>query len=274
MTLVLSLFPGGGLLDAAFELEGFTVVKGPDPLWGGDIREFDPPAGHFEGIIGGDPCQAHSRMSHLVRAKGLEPAFPDLTPEYRRIVERARPIWFLRENVPDAPDLQPEAYDVHSFLLDHSTLDRGDGTGHEQRRRRRFWFGVDQDPYEYRWRRISDDFVYCRLHDREAAGCDCVELLEKAPDLRAYMDFALFELPDVKKVPAVTGAHSANGDAEVGLQPRRSIEEMLRLQGLPANWLEHQPWTMEAKRKIIGNGVPIPMGRQLARAIGRAMGDA
>jgi len=28
--LVLSLFPGIGLLDRAFEEEGFTVVRGPD----------------------------------------------------------------------------------------------------------------------------------------------------------------------------------------------------------------------------------------------------
>jgi hypothetical protein len=36
--LVLSLFSGIGLLDYAFELEGFTVVRGPDLLWGGDVR--------------------------------------------------------------------------------------------------------------------------------------------------------------------------------------------------------------------------------------------
>ena len=36
MHLVLSLFPGIGLLDMAFEEEGFTVVRGPDLLWGGD----------------------------------------------------------------------------------------------------------------------------------------------------------------------------------------------------------------------------------------------
>jgi hypothetical protein len=32
--LVLSLFPGIGLLDMAFEEEGFCVVRGPDLLWG------------------------------------------------------------------------------------------------------------------------------------------------------------------------------------------------------------------------------------------------
>jgi DNA (cytosine-5)-methyltransferase 1 len=35
--LVLSLFPGIGMLDSAFEQEGFCVVRGPDVLWGGDI---------------------------------------------------------------------------------------------------------------------------------------------------------------------------------------------------------------------------------------------
>src|SRR6185436_8832391 len=51
--LVLSLFPGIGLLDMAFEEEGFCIVRGPDLLWGGDIRKFHPPAGRFDGVIGG-----------------------------------------------------------------------------------------------------------------------------------------------------------------------------------------------------------------------------
>jgi DNA (cytosine-5)-methyltransferase 1 len=58
--LVLSLFPGIGLLDLAFEEEGFCVVRGPDVLWGGDVRRFHPPAGKFYGIIGGPPCQSFS----------------------------------------------------------------------------------------------------------------------------------------------------------------------------------------------------------------------
>ena len=44
------LFPGIGLLDMAFEKEGFCVVRGPDLLWGGDIRSFHPPAGKFDGV--------------------------------------------------------------------------------------------------------------------------------------------------------------------------------------------------------------------------------
>jgi len=266
MMLVLSLFPGGGLLDYAFEAEGFCVVRGPDPLWGGDIRRFHPPPGRFDGIIGGDPCQSHSALANLVRAKGLEPSFPDMTPEYQRVVEEARPAWFLRENVPQAPDIKPAGYTVRSFMLDNSTLDSGDGTGNEQMRRRQFWFGV-----------------------REG----------ECPELRQWMDFALFELPEKReavsgghdsgegsdlthwrnrkraKQQSVTGRHHSNelrttkvrGEGWVGQQPRRDLGEMLRLQGLPEDWLDYQPWTMGAKRKIVGNGVAVPMGRQLARAI-------
>jgi len=307
--LVLSLFPGIGMLDMGFEQEGFCVVRGPDVLWGGDVCTFNPPAGKFQGVIGGDPCQSHSALANLVRAKGLEPSFPDMTPQFKRVVELAQPEWFLRENVRAAPDLIPVGYDVRSFLLDHSTLDSGDGTGNEQMRRRRFWFGV--------------------------RGAEC-------PELRQWIDFALFELPDA--VPAVTQrADSGRGDvlekrrypnqsdrtksqavsgdtrsvpvkiggsgkvkrtAVGGAQghvddlnfyrvrkvapvtgrnegrvgspekdyspPRRTLGEMCELQGLPPDWLEHQPWTMQAKRKMIGNGVPIPMARALARAVRKA----
>lgn len=83
--LVLSLFPGIGLLDRAFEEHGFTTVRGPDVLWGGDIHRFHAPHGVFTGIIGGPPCPAHSPMRHIVWAKGHQTK-PDLVPEFCRIV--------------------------------------------------------------------------------------------------------------------------------------------------------------------------------------------
>lgn len=68
--LVLSLFPGIGLLDMAFEEEGFVIVRGPDLLWGGDIRRFHPPAGKFDGVIGGPPCQAFSQANGVGDSAG------------------------------------------------------------------------------------------------------------------------------------------------------------------------------------------------------------
>ncbi len=58
--LVLSLFPGVDLLGRAFSAAGYTVVAGPDPIVGGDIRDFAGVIGRFDGVIGGPPCQGFS----------------------------------------------------------------------------------------------------------------------------------------------------------------------------------------------------------------------
>lgn len=68
--LVLSLFPGVGLLDMAFEAEGFTVVRGPDLLWGGDIRRFHAPAGRFEGFPADRPKGREDHLPALDAAEG------------------------------------------------------------------------------------------------------------------------------------------------------------------------------------------------------------
>lgn len=87
--LVLSLFPGIGLLDRAFEEAGFCVVRGPDILWGGDIRNFHPPENHFWGIIGGPPCQDFSSLRRaLPTGYGLE-----MLGEFARCVTEANPEW-------------------------------------------------------------------------------------------------------------------------------------------------------------------------------------
>ena len=44
------------------------------------------------------------------------------------------------------------------------------------------------------------------------------------------------------------------------------LSEMCRLQGLPEDFLAESPFTMTAKRQMVGNGVPLFMGRVLARA--------
>lgn len=102
MDLVLSLFPGVGLLDMAFEETGFCVVRGPDTLWGGDVRRFHPPSGVFWGTIGGPPCQEFSGMRRTApTGYGVE-----MLREYGRVVLEARPEWFLMENVARVPDIE------------------------------------------------------------------------------------------------------------------------------------------------------------------------
>jgi DNA (cytosine-5)-methyltransferase 1 len=97
--LVLSVFPGIGLLDRGFEQVGFCVVRGPDLLWGGDVRRFHPPAGHFAGVIGGSPCQDFS-SARRAPPTGYGQAMLD---EFVRVVAAACPAWWLLENVSRVP---------------------------------------------------------------------------------------------------------------------------------------------------------------------------
>lgn len=240
--LVLSLFPGIGMLDHAFELEGFCVVRGPDVLWGGDIRRFHPPAGRFDGVIGGPPCKAHSPLANIVRAvHGPEAVAPDLIPEFNRCVSEAAPTWFVMENVPRAPLPAVEGYEVHDVILNNRWL------GEDQNRIRRFSFGTRDGR---------------RLHPQLAA-----------------LESAKFE-------PAVTASNGGRrakvvrdsngkvrgkqGGADWHRLRNRSVGELCRLQGLNEDYLDRAPFTLKAKKEVIGNGVPIAMGRAIAKAVREA----
>lgn len=242
MTLVLSLFPGIGLLDRAFEEEGFCVVRGPDLLWGGDIKNFHPPAGRFDGVIGGPPCQLFSQLRHLVPTAGLK--YGNQIPEFERVVAESRPDFFLMENVPDAPLPGVPGYVVRDVVLNNRWL------GEEQERTRRFSFG-------------TRDGQKLRL---QVVALECAEYSQAVTS-------------SLRKVPVAIGG---NGRPKRTVKPdgrrpgpdcgaRAALEEMLRLQGLPTTFFgDDSPFTMTAKRKMIGNGVPLPMGRAIAQAVKKA----
>jgi DNA (cytosine-5)-methyltransferase 1 len=231
--LVLSLFPGIGLLDMAFEEEGFCVVRGPDLLWGGDVRNFHPPAGRFDGVIGGPPCQAHSTMKHLALLGNGVPAgvHGDMIPDFCRVVAEAAPSWFVMENVPQAPDPHVAGYSVAARKLNNRWL------GEDQNRVRKFWFGSR---------------AALRFQIQEAA------LLSPT-----------FE-------PAVLAGHGpALGQRVRGIQGR-SWQQGARLQGLPESWIarmEEMPFTVHGFKRVVGNGVPLPMGRAVAQAVKRALAE-
>lgn len=129
--LVLSLFPGIDLFGRGFEQEGFCVVRGPDTLFGGDIRSFHPLPGQFAGVIAGSPCQDFSRLRRAPpTGYGLE-----MLEQFARCVTAAEPDWFLLENVPGVPDIQIDSYTVQRFDL------RATECGLTQSRLRHFQFG-------------------------------------------------------------------------------------------------------------------------------------
>ncbi len=238
MTLVLSLFPGLGLLDRAFEDEGFCVVRAPDLLWGGDIKRFPPPADRFDGIIGGPPCTWWSRMANIARAQGFT-VKPDMIPEFVRCVRAARPRWFLMENVEAAPPPIVPGYIVSSFLLNNRWL------GEKQNRLRRFSFGHPEG---------------------KSLLLDSLVLLED-PDFEPAVLANGMRQVDVK----IGGSgKTKRGRATIGR--RRTIGDACELQGLPRDFFgPDSPFTQAGKALMVGNGVPQAVGRALARAVKQAL---
>lgn len=241
--LVLSLFPGIGLLDMAFEMEGFCVVRGPDVLWGGDVKRFEPPAGRFDGIIGGPPCQLFSALKRLNPLAGEKHG--NLIPEFERVCENAAPQWFVMENVPGAPEPVVPGYEVRSLILNNRDF------GEIQERTRRFSFGTrDGRPL------LPEIAVFANPRHQQAvtrsARAVPVKLGGSGKVKRTY-----------------TGDGKRHGPS---MGPRMTVPDMLELQGCPREMLDDAPFTESAKRQVIGNGVPIPMGRAIARAVKEAVG--
>lgn len=240
--LVLSLFPGVGLLDRAFEAEGFTVVRGPDVLWGGDIRAFHAPPGVFAGVIGGPPCQRFSGLANICRARyGEESLAPDLIPEFCRVVVEAQPTWFVMENVVGAP------LPVVSGFIGSDVVLNNRECGGVQNRVRRFTFGTRSGvalPVE----RSSEPAVWEPAVTSTAGG---------------------------RRARAVLGENGRPIGKQAragGLLKMRTIREMAILQGLPGDFLEDAPFTDKGKREVIANGVPLPLGMAVAQAVKVATG--
>ena len=126
--LILSIFPGIGVWEIAFQELGYCVVRGPEILLGHDLRKWSPAGGKFDGVIGGIPCQAFSRARRIGKGD-RNSLWGDMTPEYNRIVREAKPKWWLSENVPEAP--LPDGANWNA-ILDAANY------GATQRRRRRF----------------------------------------------------------------------------------------------------------------------------------------
>lgn len=224
--LVLSLFPGIGLLDHAFEAEGFTIVRGPDLLWGGDVHRFHVPAGVFAGVIGGPPCQQHSTAGEIIGTQAL-----DLIPEFVRVVDEAQPGFVVMENVRQAighPSVPRE--------WSHAVLRDCDCGGHTLRTRA-FWTwpmmiwepgGRAGGDYEHSvmatsWKRGRSGSQYCK---------------DKG--------FLPGDLP---------------------------VMEYARLQGAEVigERLQHHKAGRSFAVHVLGNGVPVAMGRYVARAVRAAL---
>lgn len=186
-TLILSLFPGIDLLGMGFEQAGFCVVRGPDRIFGGDIRAFIPPVGVFAGIIGGPPCQDFSK-SRRAAPTGYGTAMLD---EFARVVMQAEPQWWLMENVPQVPDVTIKGYSWQRIDL------RANEFGLTQSRLRHFQYG----------NRDNVPLILRRAATNEATEACCLATEGTRQDRRSWADFCELQgLPRDFKLPGLSRA--------------------------------------------------------------------
>ena len=227
--LILSVFPGIDLLGRAFEEEWpeACIVRGPDLLWGGDIKTFHPPAGKFDGVIGGPPCQFASVGNRGPNAAHHE----NLIPEFERCVSEAGADWFLMENVPPAPLPDVTGYIVKDVLLQNRWL------GEVQQRQRRFSFGTQDG------RPLHVQLAALESSEREYAVLASEHKGQTFPGARGRKRYL----------------------------KGRPLSRRCELQGLPPDFADSLPFTAKWSGIVVGNGVPLPMGRAIARAVKRAI---
>lgn len=222
--LVLSLFPGADLFGMGFECEGFCVVKGPDILFGGDIRRFSPPPSRFDGIIGGPPCKVFS-----VACEGQVANTINLIPEFTRVVEQAKPHWWIMENVVGA--FAPDLPDVKKIIFDAWDV------GANQHRTRCFWSNLDLK-IEKTTERTKNPWPTVVATEYKYGGS-----------------------PRDKR----------RAGRKVGR--RMTIQEVNEAMGLPTDFAT-PALNAAMQYEVRGNGVPLPMGRAVAKAVRKAYYDS
>jgi DNA (cytosine-5)-methyltransferase 1 len=168
-----------------------------------------------------------------------------MIPEFERCVLEAAPAWFLMENVEGAPRPGVAGYYVVDELV------RDVWVGGVTNRLRRFSFG--SDAASEAWRRFSVETL--ALHYAEAEP-------------------AAYASGGGRVVPVALGGSGKVKSTrlrDIGYQDGAGLQRAIRVQGLPDDFLSDAPFTIAGKHKVVGNGVPLPMGRAVAKAVARAM---
>jgi len=234
MQLVLSLFTGVGLLDKAFREAGFCVVSAGDIIYGQDIRDFTGMKNKFDGIIGGSPCQDFSTLKRERGTYSLKMLY-----EYIRIVQECEPDWYLLENVrgvPNVIDLPCKNVTVPGVK------NKCDSTGvtllRDKYTHQRF--DINQSWY--------DDFSRLRH-------------IQFGSKNGLYLD-----------IPRGVPNQNLKGGCALASDDR-TFKELCKIQGLDKDF-NLPDFTVKGKKKLVGNGVPLSIGRVLANEVKRVTARA
>ena len=218
-------------------------VRGPDLLWGGDIRRWHAAPGHFAGVVGGPPCKGESNLAALNGTPS------SLAREFCRVVYEADPDWWLMEAVKEHTDLMHREDCYQSQELDRS---RGSSA------------------------------VYSCICERRHGPVQVLKLnnrwLGEVQHRKRYFHSNLTLTPEVAALEhldwkyAVLAGHGGGVGSIYRRMAKYSLPDACELQGLPRDFADSLPFTRQWKYEVIGNGVPLPMGRAVARAVKRALG--
>ena len=240
--LVLSLFPGIDLFGMAFEREGFCVVRGPDIIWGQDVRTWSAISNKFDVVIGGPPCKMFSSVGRWVPNHN-----ENRIPDFARVVYEAQPKCFVMENVREAPLPHVDGYARRAYVLNSHDY------GANQNRIRRFTFGYPNDG-----RLQSFPFT------------------PEAP-----LPISDRELDPFPTVLASEGKFPTDCAGRRKLGRRLTLAEVCELQGvpelaeawcfLPRGKSKRKVYRKEFEYELIGNGVEMRVGRVVARAVRRGL---
>jgi DNA (cytosine-5)-methyltransferase 1 len=175
----------------------------------------------------------------MVRHSGYEPRFGNLIPEFERCVAAAGPQWWVMENVPDAPIPEVDGYGRDIFCLNNRQCLEADGTPAKQNRVRRWTFGR------------SDGMGTLQVE---------TVVFENAEFENAAVGGA--QTPGHRDRMKATGVLFRNGPST------KYFVELVRKQGLPDDF-DLPGFTVAAKCQAVANGVPLAMGRAIAKAVRR-----
>jgi DNA (cytosine-5)-methyltransferase 1 len=195
-----------------------------------------------------------------MNAKGQVARFGNLIPEYERVVLEAGPSWFIMENVPDAPIPLVDGYVTRVQLV------RDLWVGGCQPRARNFSFGTRDG------KRLPMDWP---ILDQQRP---VRSVTARHDPWEGKSVIAAHSWPDKVKRSVVADSRNGHGsrdDGGGGVLPHTGsqmpLEDACEAMGLSRDFTAHMPFTVQGKRSVIGNGVPLPMGLAVARAVKAAM---
>lgn len=264
--VVLSIFGGVGLLDMGFEAAGFCVVKGPDLLWGSDIRNFSakPLHGKINGVITGVPCH---RFSNAVK-KANRDKYPDLWGEYWRVVDESQPDWALAECVWGA-----EASAINMFDCPEGYHLRCERTifsefGSAQRRPRLITY-ASKKPDSF-WELLFKHGLKWGREWRKKIGRDvgqCFQVVTGDGVCRTARS---------AKYATICADSLEQRNSGTGKPPRYiKGEDLLDAFDLPRDWKlpDHARISRGSTARLITQGVPVAAAYALAMAVRKAKDD-